>query len=76
MENKELLLNALIAKGMTKQEAEQYLESLDMSSLPTVESYIKKADEDPSLMSSKNCSDGKCYAVDINYKHCKKLLKK
>ncbi len=76
MENKDLLLNALLAKGMSKEEAEDYLKSLDMSQLPSIDSYIKKADEDPSLMSSKNCEDGKCYSAEINYKHCKKHLKK
>ncbi len=76
MENKQLLLNALLAKGMTQEEAEKYLNSLDMNSLPTIDSYIKKADQDPSLMSSRNCSDGKCYSAEINFKHCKKHLKK
>ncbi len=77
MDNKQIIINALIAKGMTRVEAEQYMKSLNMDGLDSnVNAYIKKADEDPSLMCSKNCEGGKCYSAEINYKQCKKILKK
>ncbi len=76
MENKELIINALIAKGMSRAEAEMYVKDINFDSTRLIDEYIKKADYDPSLMSSKNCEDGKCYSAEINYKHCKKHLKK
>lgn len=76
MENKDLIINALVAKGMNRTEAEEYVKTMNMDSLNMVNEYIKKADEDPSLMSPKNCEDGKCYSAEINFKHCKKHLKR
>lgn len=62
---------ALISKGMNEKEANKKAKELiedGMTFDDIIKEFIKKADSDPSTINSKNCSDGKCCASEVNWK--------
>lgn len=62
---------ALLSKGMNEKDAEKEAKKLVNDGITfeqIVKEFVKKADSDPSTINSKNCSDGKCCASEVNWK--------